>query len=200
MSSTARSWRTSWASHANARTSKRWNNATIPAVHSVWCMFIASTPSSLRRAACRSSGSSMRRRRCECTRRTSGAGVRPLQVQRELEVRAELAVQLDEPGNPVADEPARWLPLDPQPCQPGPYDRVVDEHDLAVAGHPGVGLEAGRALVEGPPERGQRVLGQDGPGSPMREGDRPGHGAILPGDHAPKMTHLGGSSGPEPLP
>ena len=44
MRSTARMWRVSCVSHANARTPNRWNSETSPALHSVWCMFIASTP------------------------------------------------------------------------------------------------------------------------------------------------------------
>ena len=60
-------WRTSWVSHANARTSKRWNSETSPAVHSVWCKFIASIPAEARSNACRSSGGPIAARRSECT-------------------------------------------------------------------------------------------------------------------------------------
>ena len=69
----ARRWRTSWASHANASTSKRWNSPTRPAVQSEWCMLTTSMPASASRAAWRSSGTSTLRRRIECTRCAPGA-------------------------------------------------------------------------------------------------------------------------------
>jgi hypothetical protein len=81
--------RVSWVSHANAFTPNRWNRATRPAVHSVWCRFMASTPISDRSCACRSSGTSIFRRLVECTSLTAGSSrsvrssaTRGLQTQR----------------------------------------------------------------------------------------------------------------------
>ncbi len=83
--------RVSWVSHANAFTSNRWNSDTRPAVHSVWCRFMASMPISDRSCACRSSGTSIVWRRVECTsltagssrsvRSSTGAGCRPRGVR-----------------------------------------------------------------------------------------------------------------------
>ena len=44
MASSSRRWRTSWASHPNASTSKRWNRPTSPAVQSERCMLTTPMP------------------------------------------------------------------------------------------------------------------------------------------------------------
>ena len=65
--------RTSWVSHANAFTSKRWNSDTRPAVHSRVVQVDRVDAELGRSYACRSSGTSTFWRRVECTSLTAGS-------------------------------------------------------------------------------------------------------------------------------
>ena len=109
-----------------------------------------------------------------------GSDARRLQVERQLVVAAELGVELGQPGHTLAREPLCRHPVDPDlaegPQADGP---VVDQDDLAVAGQPGVGLEARHTRLQGPPEGRDGVLGELGPGPPVGEGDGRIHAPIV---------------------
>src|SRR6266508_3797542 len=123
ISSTARMWRTSCTSQANARTSKRWNSVTSPEVHSLWCRLIAEMPPGRGVHQMRAGSVAFRQQlaqepqaaRAQPQPRTGppGAGERDdgrgggpvLHVDRELEVGPQLGVELLQPRDSVPGEP-----------------------------------------------------------------------------------------------
>ena len=104
-------------------------------------------------------------------------GAAVLDVDRELVPAAELVVELGEAGHPQLREVvgAASCPRGSAPQALAGHG-VVDEHDLAVAGEPRVGLEPGRAQLQGAPERAHGVLGRLRTGPAVGEGDG-SHGA-----------------------
>src|SRR5256886_658303 len=93
-------------------------------------------------------------------------------VDRQLEGHTQLGVEVCQAGHLEPGELVGGRGGDVAAAYPPPDHPVVRQHDLAVGGQPGVGLEAAGALLEGTPERGQRVLGRLGPGATVGEGDR----------------------------
>ena len=103
-----------------------------------------------------------------------------LQVHGQLVAGAELAVELGEAGHAVTRRAARRAPARPGAGSgPRPDHRRrgrARPRRRRPARHP---ISSPGALVEGPAERRDRVLGQHGPGAPVGEGDRACHRAIL---------------------
>ncbi len=86
-----------------------------------------------------------------------GRGV--VQVERELEVRPQLVIQVCEPRHVELSQLGGARLVDAAASHPALCHRVVHEHDLAVRARAGVGLEAPGAVFEGAAEGGQCVLG-----------------------------------------
>ena len=113
-----------------------------------------------------------------------------LEVERQLEVGPQLGVEAGQAGHAELPQPGRREIADLGPPQARPHHRAVHQDDLAVGGQPGVGLQAGGADLQRPPEGGQGVLGGVGPPAPVGEGDRRHRAAMLARPSVPRPVTL----------
>ena len=110
-----------------------------------------------------------------------------LHVDRALECRAELLVDVGHPRDRQLRELGGGGVGDAAPAPTCPHDGIVRTHDFTVGREPDVGLEAADAGCERARECGNRVLGLVEPGPAV--GERDGHVTA----HSPSQT---ASSGP----
>src|SRR5688572_28892538 len=94
-----------------------------------------------------------------------------LEVEREVETRTAFVEQLAQRGDVARQLGGPELVDRPAPA-PDTYDAVVVENDLAVSGHPGITLEAGRPEAQGSLKRLDRVLRRSVAGPAVGETDR----------------------------